>query len=51
MRMSLEKFYPFLQEVKRLALPNTIELILKVLKACLHEFLIFACTLGEKLKN
>ena len=51
MRMSLEKFYPFLQEVKRLGLNKTIELIVEVLKGCLHEFLIFACTLGEELKN
>jgi hypothetical protein len=50
-RMSLEKFFPFLQQLIRQELDNVPELMLKILKSCIHEFLVFACMLAEQMKD
>lgn len=50
-RMSLEKFYPFIQQLTCQRFESVPELVLKVLKACIHEFLVFACMLAEHLRN
>lgn len=50
-RMSLEKFYPFIQQLSSQGYDSVPELILKVLKSCIHEFLVFACMLAEHMRN
>jgi hypothetical protein len=49
--ISLEKFYPFLKHVLNIRIPDVQVLILKLLKSCLHEFLLFACMLADSIND